>query len=108
MTTLIDHWIFLGLGLCLLYVPYFLWKGGRDRLMALFVGCLGLIQLHSLTGSALTGWLHQLALYPVAPLLYLYFTDLQGEPVTWDRVWRHLWPMSLAALANKSKRGISY
>ncbi len=99
MSTLIDHWIFLGLGLCLLYLPYFLWRGGRDRLMALFVACLGMIQLHSLTGSEWTGWLHQVALYPVAPLLYLYFLDLQGESVSRERVLRHLWPTGLAALS---------
>lgn len=102
MTPWIDYWIFLGLALCCLYVPYFLIRGEGARLLAGCVCCMAVIQAYILLGAVAgpTGWLsylHQWVLYPVAPLLYLYFVFLLGEPCPAIRVVRHLAPTLLVA-----------
>ena len=100
MTPWMDYWIFLGLALCCLYIPYFLIRGEGARLLAGCVSCMAVIQAYILFGlvPGPAGWLlylHQWLLYPVAPLLYLYFSFLLGEPYPAIRVLRHLSPTLL-------------
>lgn len=100
MTPWMDYWIFLGLALCCLYIPYFLIRGEGARLLAGCVSCVAVIQAYILFGLAPgpAGWLlylHQWLLYPVAPLLYLYFAFLLGESYPTIRVLRHLSPTLL-------------
>ena len=83
-------------------MPYFLIRGEGARLLAGCVCCMAVIQAYILLGAVAgpTGWLsylHQWVLYPVAPLLYLYFVFLLGEPCPAIRVVRHLAPTLLVA-----------
>lgn len=104
MTELINHWIFLGLALPLLYLPP-LWREGStaSRLLACALLMLALVQLHSLltvstARQAFVTGLHMPALYAIAPLFFLYIESLLGEQVLTNRVLRHLWPTLMISL----------
>lgn len=103
---LVPHWLSFGLGLCLLFAPPLWWRGDTwARLLAGSVLALGLIQLHLLLtvldrGSLPLLVLHELALYCVAPLLFLCVESLLGVAVTTRLLLRHLAPLAaIAALA---------
>lgn len=108
MSTWLPHWLSLGLGLSLLYLLPLWWRGETwARLLAGCVFALGLIQLHLLLtvrgGSPLPVLLlHELALYCVAPLLFLSVESLLGVRVNAGHLLRHLAPLAgmvmLAAL----------
>lgn len=102
--TLVAHWIFLGLALAVLVVLPLWWR--RDPWARLLAGCvlaLGLIQLQQwlavLGIAALPVWLlHELALYCVAPLLYLSVQSLLGVAVGPRQVALHLAPLAAVAV----------
>jgi AraC-like DNA-binding protein len=102
----LPHWLSLGLGLAGLYLLPLWWRGETwARLLAGCVAALGLIQLQQLLtvlgGSPLPVLLlHELALYCVAPLLYLSVQSLLGVAVGPGLIARHLAPLpGVAALA---------
>lgn len=101
----LPHWLSLGLGLSVLYLLPLWWRGEAwARLLAGCVLALGLIQLHLLLATlgqpALPILLlHEVALYSVAPLLFLSVESLLGQRVTRTDVLRHLGPLAgIAAL----------
>lgn len=102
----LPHWLSLGLGLSGLYLLPLWWRGEAwARLLAGCVLALGLIQLHLLLAalgqpSLPLLLLHELALYSVAPLLFLCVESLLGQRVTRADVLRHLAPLAgIATLA---------
>lgn len=103
MDTLLSHWIFLGLGLCLLYAPALWWRGDTAaRLVAVAMVALALVQLQEWLATLGIDCppafaLHEIALYAVAPLLFLGIEALRGEEVPAKRVLRHLSPLLLIA-----------
>jgi AraC-like DNA-binding protein len=103
LLTWLPHWISLGLGLAVLYLLPLWWRQESwSRLLAGCVLALGLIQLHVLqtvlgTLSLPVLLLHELALYCVAPLLFLCVQSLLGNSLTGKLLVLHLAPLSLIA-----------
>ncbi|RFA30804.1 hypothetical protein CAI21_04675 [Alkalilimnicola ehrlichii] len=101
-----SHWISFGLGLSALYVLPLWWR--EEKWAWLLAGCvlaLGFIQLHVLltvmgVSSLPVFLLHELALYCVAPLLFLCVQSLLGTAVGGRLIALHLSPLGvIAALA---------
>ena len=101
--TWLPHWISLGLGLAALFLLPLWWRQERwSRLLAGCVLALGLIQLHLLLTvlgrpSLPLLLLHELALYCVAPLLFLCVQSLLGAALTRKTLALLLAPLSLVA-----------
>lgn len=102
--TWIAHWISLGLGLAALFLLPLWWR--RETWARLLAGCvlaLGLIQLQQwLTVLGVASLpvllLHELALYCVAPLLFLSVQSLLGAQVGPRQVGLHLAPLAGVAV----------
>lgn len=106
MAMLVPHWISFGMGLCLLFLPFLSWQEGTaSRLMAGGIVALAMIQCHAFVGalglaSLPVLLLHELALYCVAPLLFLGIEALIGNAVSARRLALHLSPLAgIAVLA---------
>lgn len=98
-----TYWVFLGLALSVLYVLPLWWRGEAwARMLAGCVLALGLIQLHlfaALVGMSCVALrvLHEVALFAVAPLLFLCVETLLGQQAGRGRLCRHLAPLPVAA-----------
>lgn len=95
----LSHWISLGLGLGLLYLPPLYWRESlASRLMAGCVLSLTIIQAHVLLSvlewqSMPVFLLHEVALCCVAPLLFLCVESLLGTPISTRLIALHLSPV---------------
>lgn len=100
ITDWLSHWISLGFGLGLLYLPHLCFRESlASRLMAGCVLSLTVIQAHVLL--TVLGWqsmpiflLHEAALYCVVPLLFLCVESLLGMNVTGRHIALHLSPVT--------------
>lgn len=103
MTLIFAFWIFLGLGLVFLYAPALMLRGGNARILAACLVCIGVIQAHMLAKTlavpcAVLAYLHELALYAVAPLLYGYVQSLLGRDFSTKQWCVHLSPLLVVVM----------